>query len=262
MAQSLVFLKMELSSIQNGLPLELCGLRERYRNLINHAIAKDGQHHRGAVTMNPYRIVLAEDHSLVRAGLKEILSKDPGLTIIGEVGDGLDLLEFLKKTMPDMVMLDISMPRLDGMEALKEIKALYPELKVLILTIHKSRDHLLDACSAGADGYLLKGNASNDLLEAVEKIREGGRYISTLMADPIVDFFKRKSALKLSSRELMVLEMLSQGKTSKQIAEKLSISLPTVSFHRFQIKKKLNIKTNAGLIKYAFQKGFVSSEED
>ena len=158
-----------------------------------------------------------------------------------------------------MVMLDISMPRLDGMEALKEIKALYPELKVLILTIHKSRDHLLQACSAGADGYLLKGNASSDLLEAVGTIRDGGRYISTLMSEQIVDFFQRKSALSLSPREQIVLELLAQGKTSKQIAEKLSISLPTVNFHRFKLKKKLKIKTNAGLIKYALTKGLPSS---
>ena len=113
--------------------------------------------------MSSYSVLLAEDHSLVRAGLKEILSKNHDLEIAGEVGDGLELLEFLKSSMPDMVMLDISMPNLDGLEALKEIKTLYPQLKVLILTVHKSRDHLLQACSAGADGYLLKGNASSDL---------------------------------------------------------------------------------------------------
>jgi DNA-binding NarL/FixJ family response regulator len=217
--------------------------------------------------MTPYRILLAEDHALFREGIKMIIKRDPGLEVVGEVGDGLDLLECLKKTTPDMIILDITMPNLQGLDALKEIKTSYPDIKVLVLTMHKSKGHLLLAFSAGADGYLLKENSYNDLFAAIEKIRQGSHYISSLVSNQVIDLFRQEPGKlfprrDLSPRERSVLKLISQGKTSKQIAEQLSISLPTVQTHRTNLKKKLDINTNAGLIKYAIQKGYALAEDN
>ncbi len=215
--------------------------------------------------MTPYRILLAEDHALVREGIKRILERNHGLELIGEVGDGLELLEFLKKTVPDLIILDISMPNLNGLEALEKIKAKYPRVKVLMLTMHKSKERLIQAFSAGADGYLLKGNVYGDLFSALEKIRHGGHYISNLMSNQIVDLIRETpgqllSDIKLSPREEAVLQLISQGKTMRQIANHLSLALPTVHNHRTRLKKKLNVSSDAGLIRYAFQKGYAKAE--
>jgi two-component system response regulator NreC len=214
--------------------------------------------------MIPYKILLADDHALFREGLKRILESGPGLEIVGEVGDGLELMEFLKKSLPDLVILDISMPHLDGLKALKKIKTTYPGVKVLILTMHNSAGQLFLAFSSGADGYLLKGNVHSDLFVAIATIRQGGQYISTLMSKQIVGLFcekrgKHLAEKELSQRELAVLELLCQGETGKQIAERLSLSPVTVHNHRASLKKKLNIGTTAGLIKYALEKGLTSS---
>jgi DNA-binding NarL/FixJ family response regulator len=214
----------------------------------------------------PYRIVLADDHCLFREGIKRIIEEIPDLEVVGEAGDGLGLLELVKKTQPDMVILDISMPNLQGIEATNKIKSLFPQVKILILTMHKSKEHLYRAMSAGADGYLLKENAYDDLVSAVSDLREGKTYISNLVYSHMVDFFRlqRRELVQqpkvLSGREREVLELISEGKTSKEIAEKLDISITTVQSHRVNIKKKLNIKKNADLIKYAIQKGYTSSE--
>lgn len=216
--------------------------------------------------MPPYRIVLADDHCLFREGIKRIIEEIPDLEVVGEAGDGLGLLELVKKTQPDMVILDISMPNLQGIEATNKIKSLFPQVKILILTMHKSKEHLYRAMSAGADGYLLKENAYDDLVSAVSDLREGKTYISNLVYSHMVDFFRlqRRELVQqpkvLSGREREVLELISEGKTSKEIAEKLDISITTVQSHRVNIKKKLNIKKNADLIKYAIQKGYTSSE--
>jgi DNA-binding NarL/FixJ family response regulator len=211
--------------------------------------------------MNPFRILLADNHALVREGIKRILEKEPGLEVIGDVGDGLEVLEFLKTSIPDMVILEIFMPRLDGLKTLKEIKVRHPEVRALIVTVQKTRELLLKACAAGAEGYLLKENDFGDLLEAIEKIRGGGHYISNLMSNQIMDLVRggqgrSKTNRQLTQREKAVLELLSQGKSSKEIAQNLSISVPTVHIHRYNLKKKLNISSNIDLIKYALQKGF------
>ncbi|MCL4503282.1 MAG: response regulator transcription factor [Deltaproteobacteria bacterium] len=216
--------------------------------------------------MSSYRILLADDHALIREGVKSVIEQVPDLKLVGEVGDGLELLKFLKTTPTDLIILDISMPHLDGLEALKKIKADYPKAKVLILTMHKSKGYMLQAFSAGADGYLLKGNAYDDLFTAIEGIRQGGHYISSLMSNQIVDLFRHEgpgqslSEHNLSQKELSVLKLIAQGKSTKQIAEQLSIALPTVQYHRNSLKKKLNINTNAGLIKYALEREYAAMD--
>jgi DNA-binding NarL/FixJ family response regulator len=216
--------------------------------------------------MQPYQIVLADDHLLFREGLKRIIEAYPDLKVVGEVDDGLKLLELLKKFAPQMVILDISMPNLQGIEATKELKSLCPEVKVLILTMHKSREHLYRAIYAGADGYLVKEDAHADLINAIKSIKEGGTFISPLIGEQMTDIFVQKVRGKLNfptspltNREIQVLQLVAEGKTSREIAELLFISMMTVQNHRTNIKKKLNIKKNADLVKYAIEKGYTST---
>jgi DNA-binding NarL/FixJ family response regulator len=131
--------------------------------------------------MSSYRIIIADDHAMVRQGIKRIIQEDKELQVIGEVGDGLDLLELLEEIIPDMVLLDVSMPRLRGMEVIKIIKELYPKVKVLILTMHKSKEYLYQAMDSGADGYLLKEDADQTLYNAIKAVRQGKTYISPLI---------------------------------------------------------------------------------
>ena len=132
--------------------------------------------------MSAYRVVLADDHVMVRQGVKRILKEIPDLEVVGEVGNGLELLELLKKDRPDLILLDISMPHLQGIEATKKIKARCPEIKILLLTMHKNKEYLYHAIAAGAEGYLLKEDADTELLSAIATIRQGGSYISSLMS--------------------------------------------------------------------------------
>ncbi len=133
--------------------------------------------------MGAYRVVLADDHVMVRQGVKRILKEIPDLEVMGEVGDGLQLLELIKKNPPDLIVLDISMPHLQGIEATKKIKARYPQIKILLLTMHKNKEYLYHAIAAGAEGYLLKEDADTELISAIATIRQGGSYISSLMSE-------------------------------------------------------------------------------
>jgi len=214
--------------------------------------------------MSPIKVILAEDHLLFREMIKESIQKIPDLEVIGEAGNGLELIELLKTSAPDMIILDIAMPKLQGIEAAQEIKKLYPEIKILMLTMHKSSEHVFRALAAGVDGYLLKENAYVDLVAAIEIIREGKKYISSLISEQVADIIRWQSAEReseqverLSSREKEVLRYLSLGKTSKEIGVLLSISELTVHNHRVNIKKKLKIKRGADLIRYAIQQGYV-----
>lgn len=217
--------------------------------------------------MRPYRIVLADDHMMFRQGIKRIIEEIPDLAIVGEVNDGLELLKTLKTTSTDMVILDISMPNLRGIEATHEIKDSNPSIKVLMLTMHKDKEHLFHAMSAGAEGYLLKEDADTELFSAIKKIRQGGVYISPLLSVQIVDvFFDRRkrdgldiAAEALTVREREVLKLIAEGKSSKEMATLLCISVRTIHHHRANMMKKLKIRKTVDLIKYAIRKGYTSS---
>ena len=216
--------------------------------------------------MGNYRIVLADDHVMFRKGIKNILEGAKDLEVIGEVGDGLKLLEFFKKKTPDMVILDISMPNLRGLEATREIKKVSPNTKVLILTMHKDKEYVYHAVSAGAEGYLLKEDADTELFAAVEKIRKGEHYISPLLSGEVthalIQAAHRGQATpqseSLTIREREVLKLIAEGITNKEIADLLFISVRTVEHHRANIMRKLNIKNTAHLIKYAIRKGYTA----
>jgi DNA-binding NarL/FixJ family response regulator len=204
--------------------------------------------------MERYRIVLADDHVLIRQGLRGLIEGEAGLDVIGEAGDGFELLALLKSVTPHLVILDISMPNLRGIEAVRTIKMKYPEVKVLLLTMHK--EYLQQALSAGADGYLLKEDADRDLFSAIENIREGRVHISPRLAGELLG--KRASSSEpLSIREKEVLKLIAKGKSNKEIAETLFISVRTVESHRAHVLAKLSLKNTADLVKYAIQKGYV-----
>jgi DNA-binding NarL/FixJ family response regulator len=215
--------------------------------------------------VRPYQIILADDHLMFRNGIRRIIEDSQGLAIIGEAGDGLQLLELLKKTKPDMVILDISMPNLRGLEASHEIKTSYPDVKILILTMHRNKEYLLQAMSAKADGYLLKEDTDAQLMAAIESIRAGKIYLSPLMSEDLsqnlpglVENTARSLDKTLSTREKEVLTLLAEGKSSQEIADLLYISLRTVEHHRASINKKLKIKNIVDLVKYAIHKGYTS----
>lgn len=212
--------------------------------------------------MLPYRIVLVEDHVLIREVIKKCIEEVPGLQVVGELSDGSDVVDFLKATTPDMIILDISMPQLQGIEATKKIKSLYPEVKILILTMHKSKHHISRAFDAGADGYILKENALADLIFAIKSIRAGNNYITSLVLDQLMNFVlstKQDDDL-LTRREREILILLAEGKSSKQIAQILAISATTVNNYRMKIKKKLGTSKTSDLTRYAMKKGYVSLE--
>lgn len=217
--------------------------------------------------MNGYHIVLADDHIMLRQGLKKLLEEKIDIKVIGEAGDGLDLLSLLKRLVPHMVILDISMPNLRGIEAIHEIKCMHPEIKILVLTMHKDEEYLYQALSAGAEGYLLKEDADKALFSAIEKIRRGQVFISSHLMDGLTGDWanvriRKQRCFKddqLTIREREILKLVAEGKSSKVIADILFISVRTTEHHRANITNKLNLKNTADLVKYALHKGYVQS---
>jgi DNA-binding NarL/FixJ family response regulator len=216
--------------------------------------------------MSSYRIVLADDHVLLRQGLKRIINEMAGIEVVGEAGDGLELLSLLKKLTPHMVILDISMPRLRGLEAIHEIKNAHPDVKILVLTMHKDKEYLHQAVSAGADGYLLKEDADKELFSAIEKIRLGKMYVSPILNEGLTGEWAemrrgdRKPPLEsepLTTREREVVKLIAEGKSNKEIADLLFISARTVERHRANIMCKLKLKKTADMVKYAIHKKYI-----
>ncbi len=207
--------------------------------------------------MTPYTIVLADDHALFRQGVKKIIEEVDDLRVVGEANDGLELLELLKTQDPALVILDISMPNLRGLEAAREIKGLYPQVKVLLLTMHKKKDFLQQGLEAGVDGFLVKEDADAALLQAVRAIRQGEKFYSPLLSSKLADLaYQKGKSDPLTKREKEVAKLLAEGKSSKEIAELLYISIYTVRRHRDNIMKKLEIKGLADLIRYAMDQGY------
>jgi len=216
--------------------------------------------------MSPYRIVLADDHVLVRQGLRRILEGTADLEVIGEANDGLELLDLLKQLTPDLVILDIFMPNLRGIEAIHEIKKIHSDVRILILTMHRDKEYLYLALSAGAKGYLLKEDADKELFSAIEKVRQGKIYISPHFSEEVVDDLVQigkgdtKTVFEtdpLTPREREVLKLIAEGRSSKEIAQLLFISVLTVNNHRANLMEKLNLKKVTDLVKYAIRKGYI-----
>ncbi|MBU4231114.1 MAG: response regulator transcription factor [Proteobacteria bacterium] len=201
--------------------------------------------------MEPYRILLADDHVLFREAMRKAIGDTKGLAVVGGVDDGLELMEFLKHTRPDLIILDLTMPNLSGLEAAREIKKLYPEVKILILSMHKSKGCLKGAFWVGVNGYLLKEDAFQDLMSAIETIRSGKAYISPRLTDQMSDMYsQQETEERLTKQETIVLSLIAEYLTDEEICDRLFISIGTFRNHLFSIKNKLNIKTRPHLIKY------------
>lgn len=213
------------------------------------------------------RILLADDHVLIRHGIKNIMKKDLRLNVIGEANNGKELLSFLESSEVDLIILDISMPGIGGMEVIGVVKNKYPWIKILILTMHKNKQYFYNAMSAGADGYLMKDDSDEELLVAIEKVAAGKSYISPFMvedfADDVVNMYrndKKSPFQELTRREKEILQLVVKGFTSKKMAEHLHLSQRTIDHHRSNLLRKFNRKNSVDLVNYAVRNGFITSE--
>lgn len=210
------------------------------------------------------KVLLADDHSIVRAGLRRIVEESGDVTVVAEAADGREALRKIHESKPDVAVLDISMPGLDGLEVVTELRSLFPKLPVLILTMHEEEQYVIRAFGAGAMGYITKRSAPEQLVSAIRKLYAGGRYLSDSAAELLALHFAKgtpgRSLLdSLSNREIQVLRRLAMGQTNREIAEDFNISTKTVDTYRFRLLKKLNLRNNAELSRFAIQNGLIEA---
>ncbi|RCK74235.1 MAG: DNA-binding response regulator, LuxR family [Anaerolineae bacterium] len=215
------------------------------------------------------RVFLADDHTLVRDGLKFILETEADIRVIGAAGDGKTAVQECLRQKPDVILMDIAMPTINGIEATAQILRQEPSLKVIILSMHETRQHILNALKAGANGYLLKESAGEEVIQAVRAVVQGRRYLSQRIAERILDDYlflqemvEQKDPLeKLSERERQVLKLVVEGKSNLEIAQTLFLSIKTVETYRSRIMAKLEINDLPTLVKFAIQHGLISLDE-
>ncbi|HEY2955403.1 MAG TPA: response regulator transcription factor [Candidatus Eisenbacteria bacterium] len=210
------------------------------------------------------RVLLADDHTLVRAGVRHILESQSGVTVVGEVGDGSAALEALANTPVDVLVLDLSMPGLDGFAVLRRARALAPALKVLVLSMHADQEYVSRAVREGADGYLLKDSAVDDLMTAIEAVREGRPFYSPRIQRQLTDLVRGGPSpgsplAPLTEREREVLKRIAEGQSTKEIAARLEISTRTVETHRANMMRKLEVRSLAQLVRLAIREGLVDA---
>jgi DNA-binding NarL/FixJ family response regulator len=206
-------------------------------------------------------VIIADDHPIVRAGLKQIMLQDDGIAVTGEASNGAELLNRVRQGRYDVILLDLTMPGMDGLDVLKQLKIETPDTPVVILTVHPESQYALRVLRAGASGYLTKESASDRLIEAIHKVHRGGKYITPSLAEKIAFALDEGTAgaphESLSDREYQVLCLIGSGRTVSQIADALSLSVKTVSTYRARILEKMRLQNNAELIHYAVQNGLV-----
>jgi DNA-binding NarL/FixJ family response regulator len=213
------------------------------------------------------KAVIAEDHKILREGLKALFKDDKRIEIVGEAGDGMEAIRIVEKHQPDLLLLDLSMPKMGGISVLKDVKSRFPETKVLVLTIHESEDYILEGFQAGANGYCLKDAGRAELLTAIERVLEGKAYISPGIAGKVLEGYlddhrkvmkSRSSWDTITQREKEVLKLVGEGYMNKEIADYLCISVKTVEKHRSNIMQKLDLHTASALTAVAIEKGLVT----
>ncbi len=219
--------------------------------------------------MDPIRIVLADDHAVVRSGLRMLLDARPDMQIVGEAENGLEAVERAKALQPDVILMDVQMPEMNGIEATKRISDVAPNCAVLALTMHENDHYFFEMLRAGASGYVPKRAAPDDLVQAIQSVAAGEVYLYPSLAKKLVeDYLGRAKAGDqppvedaLTPRELEVLVLIAEGKTNAEIADDLVISIKTVDRHRENIMQKLNLHSRIDLVKYALRKGLITLEE-
>ena len=216
------------------------------------------------MTDTPIRILIADDHALVREGIRRVLDEDPGFDVVAEASDGRQALERIEETNPDVAILDISMPERSGLDVARQLREERPALKVLILSMHDETEYVMRAVHAGAAGYLLKDDAGPALLrQAVRAVQAGDSYFSPAVAARLTDALRGGSSgsadplERLTGRELEVLRLVAAGRSNKQIAAELGISRRTVESHRESMMRKIEIRTVAGLTRFALENGLL-----
>lgn len=217
--------------------------------------------------MQPYRIIIADDHGLFRQGVKSMIGQDSSLEVIAEAADGRELLAGLKKQTPDMVILDISMPRMNGMDALAEIHEQYPNIRVLMLTMRTNIQYFFHAISAGAHGYLLKDDSDTELLTAIRIVQQGKTYVTPQLREEVTDKMasayrnhEESASVRLTAREKEVLQLVVNGHTSKAIAGILCLSPRTIDHHRSKLLKKFKLKSSVDLVNHVVSNSIVFAE--
>jgi DNA-binding NarL/FixJ family response regulator len=216
--------------------------------------------------MNAIRILLADDDIMMRSGLRLLLERQPGFTVVAEATDGREAVDLVEKTQPDVAILDAAMPNLNGIEAARQITQKYPHVVVVMLSMHADESYVLRALKAGARGYLLKDSPESDLVNAVHAVREGKAFFSPAISGMLVDDYVRQMRQRgvedsyelLTTREREILQMVAEGKANKDVANLLGLSLYTVETHRSNMLQKLNLHSTAELILYAVRKGVIT----
>lgn len=216
--------------------------------------------------MNMTRVLLADDHALVRAGIRALMEKIPSVEVVGEAGTGRKALELVRSTLPNIVLMDIAMTELGGLEALPRITKDFPSVNVIILSAHANEEYVIRALREGASGYMLKDSATTELELAINSVIQGKVYLSPSISRTVIDdYLQRVSGAvspleQLTSRQREILQLIAEGKNTKEIAADLDISIKTVESHRLQLMDRLNIHDIPGLVRYAIRSGLVSAE--
>jgi DNA-binding NarL/FixJ family response regulator len=219
------------------------------------------------MTATAVRILVADDHEIVRQGLKALLETQPGWQVAGEATDGRDAVEKAKRLKPDLVILDVSMPNLNGLEAARQIRKALPDTEVLILTMHDSEQLIREVLEAGARGYVLKSDAGRELVTAVETVREHKPYFTSRVSEIVLDGYLRAGSradaynaprmVRLSAREREIVQLLAEGKSNKEVAVSLHISVKTAETHRTNLMRKLDLHSISEVVRYAIRNNIV-----
>lgn len=212
------------------------------------------------------RLLIVEDHTILREGLCALLSSDPDWEVVGQASDGHEAIQAFRMIQPDLIIMDLSMPKMNGIEAIKEIKARYPQVKILILTVHNTDQHIRSALLAGADGYLLKDSTHKELVLAIQSLLDNKTFLSPGISHRVISGFldphqpvgEMPSWERLSHRERQVIKLVAEGNTNKDIASFLSISPKTVEKHRSNLMKKLQLHNTSQLTLYAIEQGLLA----
>ena len=212
-----------------------------------------------------FRVLIADDHGIVRQGLRALLEKSPDVSVVGEASDGREAVRLAAELRPNIVVMDIAMPMLNGVDATSQILSRDPEIKIIILSMHSDESYILRALSAGAKGYLLKDSAEGDILPAVQTVAEGRPYFSPVIASTLLDEYlqtMKKNKVRdsydlLSEREKEVLQLLAEGKSNKEVASLLNLSPYTIESHRTSLMQKLNLHNTAEIVLYAVRKNII-----
>ena len=224
--------------------------------------------------MNEVRIVLADDHNIVRAGVRALLDNIPEMRVVAETGNGREALDLIRKHKPDVVLLDIAMPELNGLEVTQIVSKEFPAIRIIILSMHKSDEYVLQALRFGAAGYLLKDTAANELELAINAVMKGEKYLAPFVSKSVIENLLTRIDIKdfkvkinklplerMTPRQREILQLIAEGNSTKEIAFKLNVSIKTVEAHRKQLMDRLHIYDIAGLVRYAMKVGIISNEK-